>query len=139
MEEEVRKQRQKGSIQEKITPLLELHVDAYIPDQYVQEVDLKIELYKRLAAAEELKDVDDLEDEVEDRFGTMPQPVRNLFILGKLKVLGQKLRINGIIQQKSGRGSFCAGSYDFGQDLAEIAMNLAGAYLLVSPGLGDTY
>jgi transcription-repair coupling factor (superfamily II helicase) len=122
VEEEVRKQRQKGSIQEKITPLLELHVDAYIPDQYVQEVDLKIELYKRLAAAEELKDVDDLEDEVEDRFGTMPQPVRNLFILGKLKVLGQKLRINGIIQQKKAVGvRFAPDHMISGQDLAEIA------------------
>ncbi|ATW26988.1 transcription-repair coupling factor [Candidatus Formimonas warabiya] len=101
VEEEVNKQRQ-GQTQalEKITPSLELNMDAYIPDNYVLESDLKIELYKRLAAAEELKDVDDLEYEVEDRFGVMPEVVRNLFVLGKLKVLAQKLRINGIFQQK---------------------------------------
>lgn len=123
VEEEVTKQRQgNGLIQEKITPLLELNVDAYIPDQYVAEVDLKIELYKRLAAAEELKDVDDLEYEVEDRFGTMQQPVRNLFSLGKLKVLAQKLRVSGIIQQKRTIGiRFSADHLVVGTDLAEIA------------------
>lgn len=123
VEDEVAKQRAGSDhIQEKITPLLELNVNAYIPDQYVAEVDLKIELYKRLAAAEEIKDVDDLEYEVEDRFGAMQQPVRNLFFLGKLKVLAQKLKVNGIIQQKKTVGiRFSPGHMVVGTDLAEIS------------------
>ncbi|MGI6685128.1 MAG: transcription-repair coupling factor [Bacillota bacterium] len=125
VEEEVKKLRQKDEIiQEKITPLLEINVDAYIPDQYVAEVDLKIGLYKRLAAAEELKDVDDLEYEVEDRFGTIGQPVRNLFSLGKLKILAQKLRVNGIIQQKKTVViRFAPDHLISGEDLAEIAQD----------------
>ncbi|MEL7568112.1 MAG: transcription-repair coupling factor, partial [Dehalobacterium sp.] len=123
VEEEVAKQQTgTGQIQEKVTTLLELNVDAYIPDQYVAEVDLKIELYKRLAAAEEIKDVDDLEIEMEDRFGVMQQPVRNLFFLGKLKILAQKLRINGIMQQKRIVAMrFSSGHAVVGSDLAEIA------------------
>ncbi|MCR6545342.1 transcription-repair coupling factor [Dehalobacterium formicoaceticum] len=100
--EEVAKQRNKQeSIPEKITPLLELNIDAFIPDQYVAEVDLKIEIYKRLAGAEELKEVDDLEYEAEDRFGVMGVSVRNLFFLSKLKVLAQKLKITAITQLKN--------------------------------------
>jgi transcription-repair coupling factor (superfamily II helicase) len=100
--EEVAKQRNNIEIvSEKITPLLELNINAFIPDQYVAEVDLKIELYKKLANAEELGEVDDLEYEVEDRFGVMDVPVRNLFYLSKLKVLAQKLKITAINQLKN--------------------------------------
>lgn len=123
VEDEVARLRQgKDQIEEKVIPLLELNVDAFIPDKYVAETDLKIDLYKRLAGAREIKDIDDLEYEVEDRFGAMGQTVRNLFSLSKLKVLAQKLRVGGIINQKGVvLIRFSPGHAVIGSDLVEIA------------------
>jgi len=123
VEEEVNRQRGgEEAVEEKITPLLELNVDAFIPDSYLSETDLKIEVYKRLAGAEEIKEIDNLELEVEDRYGVLPQPVRNLFKLGKIKAYAQKLRISSITHQKNMVSVRFAPGYDVsGHHLAQLA------------------
>jgi transcription-repair coupling factor (superfamily II helicase) len=123
IDEEVQK-KQKGeeTLKEEITPLLELNVDAFIPDSYLSETGLKIELYKRLAGAESIHDVDELEREIEDRYGVMPEPLRNLFKLGKVKVFAKKLKISAITNQKNtGQIRFAPEHGISGQHLAQLA------------------
>jgi len=99
VEEEVRKQRLGPEAPpERVSPQLELKLDAFIPDAYVPDNELKIEIYKRLAGAENLPAIRELELEVEDRYGVAPRPVDNLFRLGRVKVLAEQLGVAAISQ-----------------------------------------
>lgn len=99
LEEEMLKASGKDAPQQEISTLLELDMNAYIPDSFVQDSILKVEIYKRMAAAESNKDIDDLAEELRDRYGELPSTVINLCKLGKVKVLGKKLQIVSIIQK----------------------------------------
>lgn len=84
-------------------PVLDLDVDAYIPDEYVSDPNQKVELYKRIIEAVSLEDCDDLEEEIQDRFGDLPAPVRNLLQVARAKLLAKFIGISGINVQ---RGAF---------------------------------
>jgi transcription-repair coupling factor (superfamily II helicase) len=76
----------KGDVVEKAeNPQIELAVDAYIPSSYITDSKQKIEMYKKFVAARTLDDVTDLEEEIEDRFGDIPDEVRNLLAVSRLK------------------------------------------------------
>lgn len=76
-------------------PVLELPLDAYIPDDYIADPRYKMELYRRfseMAYAER----DDLMDEIIDRFGSPPPEVERLWRLAALKGLCRLMGIRGI-------------------------------------------
>jgi len=58
--------------------MIDLAVDAYVPDSYVPDSRQKIEVYKKINGIESLEDVSDLSKEFIDRFGPLPLPVDNL-------------------------------------------------------------
>lgn len=74
-------------------PSIEIGVDAYLPDTYVSDPRQKIEVYKRLVSARSLKEVEDLAEEAEDRFGPPPEPVMRLVQLSRVRVLAKELRL----------------------------------------------
>jgi len=59
-------------------PELQLGIPAYIPDAYVPDESERLVLYRRMARAQSLEDLDDLRDELRDRFGPVPTLVENL-------------------------------------------------------------
>lgn len=87
---------------EEIQPVIELDVSAYISDEYIKNTSHKMEVYRRIAAVETLEEVGDLEEEIEDRYGEIPEPTRNLIAISGIKVLARKLKITSIIQQADG-------------------------------------
>ncbi|MCB1161281.1 transcription-repair coupling factor [bacterium] len=68
---------------------VESRLDARIPDDYVPDPEQKMILYQRMGHADRLEQVDALRRELRDRFGDLPGPVENLFLLLELKVLAQ--------------------------------------------------
>jgi transcription-repair coupling factor (superfamily II helicase) len=76
----------------------ELHIDSYLPDDYIGDPAQKVEIYRRLALAKEIKEVDDLQAEVRDRFGPLPEPVLRLFTLAKLRVRSRELSVSEVEQ-----------------------------------------
>jgi len=58
-----------------------------------------MEIYRRIASVESMEEADDLEDEVEDRFGDIPEPTRNLIMISRIRALAAKLGIESIIQK----------------------------------------
>lgn len=80
-------------------PVLELHVDAYLPDQYVDDAGQKIDIYRRIAAARDTAVLDEITDELLDRFGDMPQPVVNLLAVAKLRVLAGRLGVASVVEK----------------------------------------
>jgi transcription-repair coupling factor (superfamily II helicase) len=69
---------------------LDVNVDAYVPADYVPYEQAKVDVHRRIAGARELADLALLKDELEDRFGELPEPLRNLISLQQARIkLGQ--------------------------------------------------
>jgi len=77
-------------------PVLDLQVDAYIADSYVAEPARKVELYQKIIALGSLEECDDLEEEIQDRFGDLPDAVRNLLQIARIKILARLLGLASI-------------------------------------------
>jgi transcription-repair coupling factor (superfamily II helicase) len=65
---------------------LDVNVDAYVPTDYVPYEQGKIEVHRRVAAALEVADVERLHEELEDRFGAVPEPLENLLALQRARI-----------------------------------------------------
>ena len=69
---------------------LDVNVDAYIPADYIAYEQAKIDVHRRIAGAREVADLGVLRDELEDRFGEVPEPLLNLLALQQARIkLGQ--------------------------------------------------
>ncbi|TYR78308.1 transcription-repair coupling factor [Priestia megaterium] len=100
LKEAIEAKRGKDHEQTKIQVEINLDLDAYIPDQYITDGRLKIEMYKRFRSIETLEDVQDLQDEMIDRFGEYPVEVMHLFTVAKTKVYATKYLVESILQSK---------------------------------------
>ncbi len=65
---------------------LDINVDAYVPADYVPYEQAKIEIHKRIAGAVEVAEVGQLREELEDRFGPVPEPLENLLALQRARI-----------------------------------------------------
>jgi transcription-repair coupling factor (superfamily II helicase) len=91
----------KGGVEqpETIHPEIDIQLDAFIPTEYIEDGKQKIEMYKKFAAVQTLDDLSDLQTELEDRFGDIPQPVENLLRVARLKAYCYLHRILSISQK----------------------------------------
>jgi transcription-repair coupling factor (superfamily II helicase) len=95
LEEEIK--RLKG--EEVIEPFeceVSIPLPAYLPETYVGDVHLRLNLYKRISDARDEAEVDDLRAEITDRFGRPPGPVANLLRIVALRRRAERLRIKKI-------------------------------------------
>lgn len=65
---------------------IEIPVDARLPEEYINEVSLRMEIYQRLGEAISWEDVTEIWDELKDRFGPPPEPAKWLYHLTRLRV-----------------------------------------------------
>ncbi|MGB0092633.1 MAG: transcription-repair coupling factor [Solirubrobacteraceae bacterium] len=69
---------------------LDVNVDAYVPADYIPYEQAKVDVHRRIAASREVADLVLLREELEDRFGELPEPLRNLLALQQARIkLGQ--------------------------------------------------
>lgn len=69
---------------------MEFPYNAYIPEQYIDEISLRMEIYHRLGDATSFEEIDALLKEIQDRFGPIPNPLRWLYHLSRIKLLASK-------------------------------------------------
>ena len=86
----------KGEPVEEENPEIHLKVDIRVPEDYLPQVNLRLNLYKRLASIEGLAEIDRIREEVRDRFGPPPESIENLLRYGALKYLAKRLRLRSI-------------------------------------------
>jgi transcription-repair coupling factor (superfamily II helicase) len=72
---------------------VELHVPALIPDDYLPDVHARLTLYKRIASAKDDDRLKELQVEMIDRFGVLPDPAKQLFAIAELKLQATPLGI----------------------------------------------
>ncbi len=80
---------------------IDLNVSAYISDEYIQNENQKIEMYKKIASVQENNDIQEIEDELIDRYGDIPEEVYNLLEIAYIKTLSRSLGIT-MISDKTG-------------------------------------
>jgi transcription-repair coupling factor (superfamily II helicase) len=94
--EEAVKELRGEEVEEEIETRINLPLKAYIPDGYVPDSFQKVSLYKRIALIRDEEDVEDLREEMEDRFGPIPKPVSALLEVADLKRMAAQLGVASI-------------------------------------------
>lgn len=72
---------------------LDMDVDAFIPNTYVRNENIKLDLYKRIASIGSKDEASDMEDELSDRFGRIPESAKNLIRIALLRSKAHRLYI----------------------------------------------
>ncbi len=80
---------------------IELPVDAHLPHEYVPGERLRLEAYRKLATVEDETGLVEIEEELQDRYGTPPEPVRNLLSVARLRTHARKAALADISAQGS--------------------------------------
>ena len=78
---------------------IELAVAANIPNWYISDETLKIQMYKKIAAVRGEEDEDALYEELVDRFGDVPSETRNLVKVSRIRGLAEELSVRRIFEQ----------------------------------------
>lgn len=77
-------------------PEVDLQTSALIPEDYLPDIHARLVLYKRISNTETQQDLRELQVEMIDRFGLLPEPVKTLFSCAELKQQAEKLGIKKI-------------------------------------------
>jgi len=99
---------------------IELRIAALIPDDYIFDVSLRLSLYKRIASCKDKRALDDIQVELIDRFGLLPQPTKNLVHIAKLRLKAQTIGISRIEASNTG------GSIEFSNNTSVDPMKIIG-------------
>ena len=78
------------------TPQLNLGLEVRIPEDYVTDLTVRLSLYRRIAGLDMASEADGLIAELVDRFGPLPDSVRNLLAVIELKQLARKANIEKV-------------------------------------------
>jgi transcription-repair coupling factor (superfamily II helicase) len=97
LEETVRNLRGQGTREQPQPPDVVLDRPAHLPDGYVPDDDVKLDLYRRLARAVSSGDIDGLRDELRERFGPLPDEAETLLHMARLRVLGAELGLQHVL------------------------------------------
>jgi transcription-repair coupling factor (superfamily II helicase) len=72
---------------------VELRMPAFLPETFVSDVHVRLALYKRIAAAEDSTELDELAAEIFDRFGTLPPAAQHLLRIARLKLTARQIGV----------------------------------------------
>ena len=90
---------------------IDLDVTSYIPDEYISDSSQKIEMYQDIALCKNEEDIQNVVDEMIDRFGNMPNEIENLLDIARIKTLCKKLKISKV----QGRRNFVLFMFEAGE------------------------
>ncbi|HEY9055395.1 MAG TPA: transcription-repair coupling factor [Rectinemataceae bacterium] len=83
-------------------PYLELEYSGYIPDSYISMPMIKMEVYKKIASVSSQEELDGLQEELESRFGPLPEELQSLLSLAEIRVLCRKLSVS-VLKERAGK------------------------------------
>ena len=101
LDEAVREQRGE-ELKKESECLIDIKVDAYIPEDYISNQSQRISCYKRIALIRTEDDAYDVTDELIDRYGEIPAPVQGLIEVAQIRSTAQAYGISEIVQGKEG-------------------------------------
>ncbi|KPU42785.1 transcription-repair-coupling factor [Oxobacter pfennigii] len=113
------------NVKQSVETSIDLSINAYIDSSFIGDETQKIEIYKRIASIRDLKDMYDIQEEVEDRFGNIPESLDNLLRIAYIKALAS----NGGIVNINQKGNIINIYFGNGDSLKpEVVMKLIESY-----------
>ena len=94
--DEVVKEMQGEEVKPEIDVQIDLDATCFIPDEYISDSSQKIEIYQDIALCKNEEDIQNVIDEMIDRFGNMPKEIENLLEIARIKILCKKLNISKV-------------------------------------------
>ncbi|WP_420642970.1 transcription-repair coupling factor [Candidatus Leptofilum sp.] len=94
-----RKAERKGEVLPAELPeatLIDVPLAAYVPPDYVPDPALRLRLYRRMAMLGDLVEIDEMAEELADRFGPIPDPVHHLLYQLRIKVLAERAQVTAV-------------------------------------------
>jgi transcription-repair coupling factor (superfamily II helicase) len=79
---------------EDFNTIIDLDVDAFIPNEYIMNEYQKLDIYKRIASCISSQECDDMYDEMKDRFGNVPKSAENLLRISRIRLKAHKLYVS---------------------------------------------
>ena len=79
--------------------MMDLNEEAYIPNSYIPNEYQKLDIYKRIAGIEDEEEMDDMLEELIDRFGDVPRKVQQLLQIAGLKALAHSAYVTAVEQK----------------------------------------
>lgn len=90
-----------------VGPEIDFHTSTLIPDDYLPDVHTRLVLYKRIASADNAEQLRELQVEMIDRFGLLPEPSKHLFGISEIKLMAHLIGVEKVdYGQSSGRIQF---------------------------------
>ena len=83
-----------------LDPSIDLGIPASMPDEYITDLTTRLGIYHRLVQLGKLEGVDEMEDELRDRFGSLPWQTQNLLYMVRLKLRAKEAGIESVMRQK---------------------------------------
>jgi transcription-repair coupling factor (superfamily II helicase) len=87
---------------ERVLPSIKLKLDAFIPEEYIEDMTLRLSAYRAVASARSVEDLDSLREEMRDRFGPHPEAFLNLLGVMEMRLLAEPLDIVDVTQTSRG-------------------------------------
>lgn len=107
--------------------VLDLSLPSFLPADYIEAEDLRVMFYRRLTAARSDRDIAAVRDELEDRFGRMPEPADNLLQVTGLRLRAEKSRVKSISEDEKFITLYFADTLQFAPDrILAMAADHAG-------------
>ena len=99
--DEVVKEMKGEEIEPSIDIQIDLNVTSYIPDEYISDSSQKIEIYQNIALCKNEENIQNVVDEIIDRYGNMPEELENLLDIARIKYLAKPHYITKIASKKT--------------------------------------
>ncbi|MBM4055446.1 MAG: transcription-repair coupling factor [Planctomycetes bacterium] len=85
-------------VSEPLDVSFKMNLESFIPNEYIPQYSVKMDIYRRLNRSVTLKEIDDISREMIDRFGNVPRPVKNLLSESELRVIARDSHIRSIVR-----------------------------------------
>ena len=99
--DEVIKEMKGISTKEEIDVQIDINISSYIPDEFIQESSQKIEIYQNIALCKNEEDIQNVIDDIIDRYGAIPEEIENLLEVTRIKNLCKKVGIIKVTQKNN--------------------------------------
>lgn len=113
---------------------VELAIPALLPESYIPDVNSRLSIYKRLASCDDESQLRELQVELIDRFGLLPDAAKNLMMVQELKQLASRIGLKRVeAGQKSGAIEFAQNTTVDSQYLVSLFQHNPKDYQMVGP------
>jgi len=100
LDEAIRELKQGYAVEPELEPVLDIQYKGFIPDSYIESERLRIEIYKRFAGIKNMEELELMKEELTDRFGSIPDELKELFIVLRLKILCRDVGIKQLKEKE---------------------------------------